>query len=193
MTDKSDLDLNRSDEELRDRIRDLIALANSQRSELREIVGQDFIYREHPRRQEFKLQTYDLHIEHSERGEDTADFNFLPRGVIHSREIPKSEHFRFKSESISSFILGCESLIKFLKEHPDTRLGKISKFYGETNSEMANFLKKRLNLESIKVEGESDLYLIVFYLEDLVKGLAKFRSEHPQVATVIDRSRKITA
>jgi len=192
-TDPSQDYFNLSDEELRERIKDLIAVAKAARKEFIEINGPDFIYREHPDRHEFKLQTYDLHIEASEMGEDTADFNFLPRGVIHSREIPKSEHYRFKSDSIKSFILGSEALIRFIQEHPNTKLGKVNKFYGETNEEMANFLKKKLGIESKMVEGESGLYLVVFYLDDLVKGIEKFRREHTKISNIIDQSKKSTA
>lgn len=185
----TNLDLqNATDEELRAHIKALMQRATKSRNDRREIVGDGYLYYEYPHSTKFKFESHGIHVENSEIGDDVADFHFLPRGVMNSNEINRSEHFRFKSQSIISFIKGAEALIKFIRENPETRLGALNSFYGETNEEMARFLKRRIGIDYTEIQGQVGDYRVAFFLEDLIQGIKKFRAEHPKIAAIIDQT-----
>ena len=171
----------------RPEIQAIIKKSRSQQvEERREINSPRMHYYEFANKNRYRFQAYDVIVENSEIGEEVADVNYLPQGVAHIDEVPKSQQYRFKVESVQNMLRGFEALVKFIRENPNTRLGKIEIFHGETNEIMAKFLQKNLGIEYLKSDTEYDLYTVVFHLEELIAGIKNFRENHPRVAEMID-------
>ena len=150
------------------------------------INTENFRYYEYPSTGEFRFSSHDLFIENTnddaENIEGTAYIHYLPNNVMDLSQVPESERNRFKLESIKNFIIGLKELLNFIQNNPNTILGKVKIFKGETNLLMANFFKNKLLIDYHKIENEKELYLLIFHLEQLILGMENIKTRYPNIA-----------
>jgi len=152
-----------------------------------EIANNEMRYYESSLSKNYEFSSHGLEVHNVFKNSNTIDFS--PEYVVDILELPESERFKFKINSVKNLIRGLNELIKFIKSNPNTLLGKVTSFEGSTNEFMANLVANRLNIQSKKAYSpryKTDLYHIKFKIEDIIQALDRLRAKNPKLAKELD-------
>jgi len=181
-----DIDLPPLPPEIEELIRNNVREMLQKEKEKVSINTENFRYYEYPSTGEFRFSSHDLFVENSSDEADknggVAYIHYLPDNVMDLSQVPESERNIFKIKSVKNFIVGLKELLNFIQDNPNTILGKVKIFKGETNILMANFFKNKLLIDYHKIENEKDLYLLIFHLEQLIEGMENIKARYPNVS-----------